>query len=213
MRGASEKRALLSFVFGFFPVFTRTPHPAPLVILSPMATTYSAINVLAAMITPAVLISSCGTLILATSGRLGRAIDRVRSLSDSFEELTADQDPDHDTRKKIELIFQQLDLLTSRSRLLQRIMTLLYRAVGIFVGTSIALGMVSLLPKPYAWIPVILGGIGACFLFYASMLMMIESRLALTSSYKEMDYLWERGRLYAPPELLANYQSKRPFGI
>lgn len=178
-----------------------------------MATTYSAISVLAAMITPAVLISSCGTLILATSTRLGRAIDRVRALSDLFEELTANENPDEDTRKRILLLFQQLDLLTSRSRLLQRIMTLLYRAVGIFVGTSIALGAVTLVPRIYAWLPVVTGAIGACFLFYASMLMMIESRLALKSSYKEMDYLWERGRQYAPPELLASYQSRRPFGI
>ncbi|HEY9838945.1 MAG TPA: DUF2721 domain-containing protein [Candidatus Obscuribacterales bacterium] len=178
-----------------------------------MATPDTPVSVLAAMITPAVLISSCGTLLLATSGRLGRAVDRVRGLSASFEELTADEDPDEHTRKRIELIFQQLDLLTSRARLLQRIQTLLYRAIGIFVATSITLGAVALVERLYAWIPVILGGIGACFLFYASMLMMIESRLALTSSYKEMDYLWEQGRNYAPADLLANYEAKKPFGI
>lgn len=178
-----------------------------------MTTPDTALAVLAAMITPAVLISSCGTLLLATSGRLGRAVDRVRSLSASFEELTATEDPDHHTRLRIELIFQQLDLLTSRARLLQRIQTLLYRAIGIFVATSISLGAVSLMEKHFAWIPVILGGVGACFLFYASMLMVIESRLALKSSYKEMDYLWDQGRKYAPADLLANYESKRPFGI
>jgi len=47
----------------------------------------SALTVLTAMITPAVLISACGTMILSTSTRLGRIVDRVRSLSDKLEEL------------------------------------------------------------------------------------------------------------------------------
>ena len=48
--------------------------------------TVSAITVLTAMITPAVLISACGSMILSTSVRLGRVVDRVRSLSDRWEE-------------------------------------------------------------------------------------------------------------------------------
>jgi hypothetical protein len=39
------------------------------------------------MITPAVLISACGSMILSTSSRLGRVVDRVRALSDRLEEL------------------------------------------------------------------------------------------------------------------------------
>ena len=49
--------------------------------------TTSAIAVLTAMITPAVLISACGSMILSTSSRLGRVVDRVRSLSDRLEEM------------------------------------------------------------------------------------------------------------------------------
>ena len=44
-------------------------------------------SVLGAMITPAVLISACGALILSTSVRLGRVVDRVRALADRFEVL------------------------------------------------------------------------------------------------------------------------------
>ena len=53
-----------------------------------METLSSALAVLTAMITPAVLISACGALILSTSTRLGRVVDRVRMLIDSFEEMT-----------------------------------------------------------------------------------------------------------------------------
>ena len=57
--------------------------------------TEAAIAVLTAMITPAVLISACGSMILSTSSRLGRVVDRVRSLSDRLEEMAelANRDP------------------------------------------------------------------------------------------------------------------------
>ena len=40
------------------------------------------------MITPAVLISASGTLVLSTSNRLTRVVDRVRSLARSFRPIT-----------------------------------------------------------------------------------------------------------------------------
>jgi hypothetical protein len=51
----------------------------------------SAVSVLTAMITPAVLISACGALILSTSTRLGRVVDRVRLLIERFEETMKTQ--------------------------------------------------------------------------------------------------------------------------
>ena len=44
----------------------------------------SELGILTTMITPAVLISACAGLILSTSVRLGRVVDRVRALSDRF---------------------------------------------------------------------------------------------------------------------------------
>ena len=51
----------------------------------------AAIAVLTAMITPAVLISACGSMILSTSSRLGRVVDRVRVLSDRLEDMPRDR--------------------------------------------------------------------------------------------------------------------------
>ena len=47
----------------------------------------SSLTVLTAMITPAVLISASGTMILSSSTRLGRVVDRTRSLSDRLQEI------------------------------------------------------------------------------------------------------------------------------
>ena len=48
--------------------------------------------ILSAMIAPAVLISACGSLIIATSQGLNRTIDRVRNISHEFKELTSNKD-------------------------------------------------------------------------------------------------------------------------
>lgn len=167
----------------------------------------STLAVLTAMITPAVLISACGTMILSTSTRLGRVVDRVRSLSDRLEELAnADTPlPLHDERRTI--IFEQLDKLTSRARLLQRCMVVFYMALGIFVSTSVAIGLVAVSANPrYNWIPILTGLIGACFLFYGSILLIFEARLALSTIHMEMDFLWRFGKHFAPPEMVEKYK-------
>ena len=49
-------------------------------------------EVLGAMITPAVLISASGTLVLSTSNRLSRVVDRVRVLSAEAEQSRSSPD-------------------------------------------------------------------------------------------------------------------------
>ena len=165
----------------------------------------SAVAVLTAMITPAVLISACGALILSTSTRLGRVVDRVRMLIANFEEMmmkTQDEDVELFEERRI-VIFNQLDKLTTRTRLLQRSMRVFYLALGVFVATSVAIGLVAAVGHPsYAWFPVVLGLSGACGLFYGSVLLIRESRLAQESLNAEMDFMWKRGKEYGPPDLV-----------
>jgi hypothetical protein len=164
----------------------------------------SAVGVLTAMITPAVLISACGALILSTSTRLGRVVDRVRALIDHFEELarTHDEGDVELFEERRAVIFNQLDKLTTRSRLLQRSMRVFYLALGVFVATSVAIGLVAAVGRPsHAWFPVVLGLSGACGLFYGSVLLIRESRIAQDSLNAEMDFIWKLGRALAPPDL------------
>jgi hypothetical protein len=167
----------------------------------------SSLAVLTAMITPAVLISASGTMILSTSTRLGRVVDRVRSLSDRLEDLSHGNPARTEyIEERRAMIFDQLDKLTSRSRLLQRGLTTFYVAVAVFVATSVAIGLVAISGTRYSWIPVVLGLIGACFLFYGSMLLIFEARLALSTTHAEMDFLWGISKRYVPPELLEQHK-------
>ena len=166
----------------------------------------SALAVLTAMITPAVLISACGTMILSTSARLGRVVDRVRALSDKLEELAHIEGKLELLDDRRTVIFAQLDRLTSRARILQRSMTTFYTALGVFVATSVAIGIVAVTSARYSWIPVIIALIGAGFLFYGSMLLIFEARLALSTIHIEMDFIWRFTKHFAPPELVEKHK-------
>lgn len=165
----------------------------------------SAVAVLTAMITPAVLISACGSMILSTSSRLGRVVDRVRALSDKLEELA--QKHADETKERQAAIFAQLDKLTSRARILQRSMVAFYLCLGMFVATSVAIGLVAIVGNTrYTIVPVIFGIIGACFLFYGSMLLIFEARLALSTIHAEMDFIWSQTTKVAPADLVEQHK-------
>ncbi len=165
----------------------------------------SALAVLTAMITPAVLISACGSMMLSTSHRLGRVVDRVRALSDKLEELAEKDDAEVGERQAV--IFAQLDKLTSRARILQRSMVTFYLGLGMFVATSVAIGVVAIAGNSrYNLIPVIAGLLGACFLFYGSMLLIFEARLALSTIHAEMDFIWRQTTKVAPADLVEHHK-------
>ena len=168
----------------------------------------SAITVLTAMITPAVLISACGSMILSTSVRLGRVVDRVRSLSDRLEEIVRDDEQTEMNKERQAVIFEQLDKLTSRARILQRCMVTFYLSLGAFVATSVAIGVVALIGSSrYTVAPVLFGIIGAIFLFYGSMLLILEARLALSTIHAEMDFIWSRSKRVAPAEIVEGHKA------
>ncbi len=143
----------------------------------------SVLGVLSAMITPAVLILACGSLTLTTANRLTRAIDRVREEVANLQRLGPDGDAD---RRRY--LLSQLDRSTMRARKLQRSITMLYLSLGSFITTSVAIGVVALVGKWLSWLPLILGFVGCGFLFYTSMLLIFESRIALQQTYAEMDF-------------------------
>jgi hypothetical protein len=166
--------------------------------------------VLSAMITPAVLISAASSLIMATSGRLIRAVDRTRETSTRFNELAGADAPSSEMEEERRVLFDMLDLNTTRCRLLQRALSRLYAALGAFVGTSVAIGIVAVSGRAYTWIPVSIGLGGAGLLLWASALLVRESRIALVALEREMDFVWAMGTAHAPAELLeAKIRSRR----
>jgi hypothetical protein len=153
-----------------------------------MNTLFSASEVLGAMITPAVLISASGTLVLSTSNRLTRVVDRVRTLAEEAEGLRNGESSEVVEARR-GLILEQIPVLSSRVRLLRQALEVLYAAIGLLVATSIAVGIVAALDWSYGWVPVITGLAGASALLWGSVLLVREARLAIGSTLREMDFL------------------------
>jgi len=170
-------------------------------------------SVLAAMITPAVLISACGSLILATSERLNRAVTRAREIADELAQIVQVPEPDPEKESERRMLFTQLDFVTTRSRLLQRALSRLYGALGVFIGTSVAIGIVAVTGAIFAVVPIVLGLLGGALLLYASGVLIKESRFALAALNAEMDFVWTRGKELGPEDLVRKGPAKsRIFG-
>ena len=159
----------------------------------------SALAVLSAMITPAILISACGMLVLSTSNRLGRVVDRVRDLADNFEVPSGNVLSKQQAARQ-SMIFDQLDLFTNRA-LLQRILTSLYLAIGFFVLTTVDVGIAATAgAHRFSLVAIILGLIGSSFLCYGSVLLILEARLGFITTKREMDFLLRVSQRYASGE-------------
>ena len=152
-------------------------------------------EILGAMITPAVLISASGVLVLSTSNRVGRTVDRVRALATEVERLQllpeSGSVSSGSKASKRKRLADQLSQLSERAVLLRSAMTALYSAIGLLVGTSILVGVVVLLQWQYSGLPVVVGFAGACALLYGSLLLIREARLAVRSTLQEVSFARE----------------------
>jgi len=180
-----------------------------------MDTLTPALTVLTAMITPAVIISACASLISSTSSQANRVVDRLLAWSDEFAALAAESPMTDATDERRAMVFDQLNQLTSRARLLQRSVATFHLTLGLFVGTSVAVGLdglawlVGLDWQRLAVLPVGLSLLGAGSLLYGCVLLVREEHLAVKATNAEMDFLWQQGARHASAELIARWKARR----
>lgn len=166
----------------------------------------STIEFLTAMVTPTLLISATGSLVLSTSTRLGRVVDRVRELEKRLSELIVEEDKSKIPlyEKRLDTIVFLLDKVTTRSRILQQAMSAFYYGLGFFILTSVTIAIAAFFTT-YRWIPIPVGIIGIVFLFIGGVLMLRETRMATATINAEMDFTWSLAKTVAPKEIIAKY--------
>jgi hypothetical protein len=145
-------------------------------------------RILAAMITPAVLISACGTLIFSTSARLGRIFDRVNVMKGEVELVIAGSISF--PRERLAFLIEQINLQRHRATLIQKAMAALYTATALFVATSLGIAMnIAYGSAAQAWIPTGMALMGGLFLFAASALLLYESRFNLRFVTRSIEFI------------------------
>jgi hypothetical protein len=154
-----------------------------------MANLSGTLAILSAMFTPAILVSACSSLILTTSQRLSRSLDRQREVAQLLRQnqqqaLTATPDPAEHGH-----LTQQLLFAIRRARLLQQAMSCLHLTLSIFIGSILTIGVFELADFSRAWVIAALSVVGALLLLYASVLLIRESSLARSDVNEETEYL------------------------
>lgn len=148
----------------------------------------SSSRILTSMITPAVLISACGTLIFSTSARLGRIFDRVNVMKGEVEAIV-DGKISHPVERMSHLK-GQISLQRRRATLIQKAMAALYTATALFIASSLAIAVnVAYGSADSAWVPTLIALGGGLFLFAASAILLYESRFNLRFVYRSIDFI------------------------
>jgi hypothetical protein len=155
---------------------------------APMPDFLTAGGILAQMITPAVLISASGTLVLSTSNRLGRVVDRIRVLAEAAEQLSDESKSEEMVEKRVQ-IAEQVVWLSIRLGLLQTAIVTLYVGIGLLVASSVTVGLSASVNGAMAWIPVGFGLMGAIALLLGAVTLVREARLAVSSTRHELEHI------------------------
>jgi hypothetical protein len=148
----------------------------------------SSSRILTSMITPAVLISACGTLIFSTSARMGRIFDRVNVMKGEVEAVI------HGKMsfplERMAHLTDLIELQRRRAMLIHKAMVSLYSATALFVAASLAIALnVAYGGSGTAWIPTLIALTGGLFLFVASALLLYESRFNLRFVNRSIDFI------------------------
>jgi hypothetical protein len=156
--------------------------------------------VLSFIVAPAILTNASTVLILSTSNRLARAVDRARALG---KELEASQDPTSETDAQR---LRELTTVEKRSVLLVRALRIFYLAVSGFASAALlSLAGAILAESSPAWVATLLGyvviaaglvAVGS--VIFGSVLLVRETRMAIATLGEQTESLRFRVAHRAP---------------
>ena len=133
------------------------------------------------LVTMAILISACGSLIISTSNRLIRVTDICRNLCERAKKETG--------KTELDQIFSQLEKIGPRIKLLESALTMFYVAISFFSLTTLFMAVDQVTPKDLNIFTVSTGLIGVLILPIASLLLVVERQFTMKSIWQEIDYV------------------------
>src|SRR5581483_5856872 len=98
-------------------------------------------EILSSMITPALFMTANGSLIISTSNRMSRIVDRIRVLNDLGDSLGRRAVALDFVAERLAHLADQLQRLQWRGDRIRIALTFLYLAFASFVGTSLTLAL------------------------------------------------------------------------
>ncbi len=102
------------------------------------------VNLIQAMLAPGIMISACGLLLLGMNNKYSLVVNRIRVLNEEkrrFFGIASDKMLHYEEEIRIKSLATQLDLLRFRARLVRNAVVFYCLAVGLFVVTSLIIGL------------------------------------------------------------------------
>ncbi len=168
-------------------------------------------ELLTLMVTPAVLISASALMVLSTTNRYARVIDRIREISHTLEQLLRGQPSADDPHRKqllrgqpsaddphreqrIEHARWQIDTLRRRGHLLNRAMQAFVAAVAAFIVASLSTVISFTLMRHSIVLPLSLVMAGMLSLLLGAQCLMRELRISFAVTEDEVEFVLTRKR-------------------
>lgn len=153
---------------------------------------------LAEMIAPALFMTATGSLIVSTTTRIGRIVDRIRVLVELGDSISRGSRTDLDFPEiRTEQIIQHLGQLEQRSKMALGAIRFLYLAFGLFVASSLAVAIDTLFNHYLAVIPIIFSVCGVTSMLSASINLVREVLLALKNNNMSLQFFRELQKIRA----------------
>ena len=143
---------------------------------------------LSLMLTPAIFMTANGSLIISTSNRMSRVVDRIRVLNDQGDALCRGVTGLDFTEIRLEHIHDQIHWLEFRSDRIRYALTTLYLAFGCFVGTSLSLAIDAWMHNRLGAVPTFLAVSGVTLLLASVANLVREALAALRSNRLEVRF-------------------------
>ncbi len=143
---------------------------------------------LSAMIAPAIFLTANASLIISTSNRVSRVVDRIRVLVDLADKIGRGASDLDFPAERMEHVHRQLEHLQWRSDRLRAAMTALYLAFSSFVGTSLTLAIDDWLKNRLGSLPTLLAIAGVGLMLFASINLVREALQALGGNRRDIQF-------------------------
>ena len=161
--------------------------PSPL----PMPLSPHSYAALSAMITPAIFLTAAGSLIISTSNRMSRIVDRIRTLNDLGDSIDRGDTKLDYLAERLTHLDDQVIRLQWRSDRIRHTLSMLYIAFAAFVGASLTLAVDAIFTGErhlIASVSTALSVAGVGLLLLASINLVREARAALASNRREIHF-------------------------
>jgi hypothetical protein len=152
---------------------------------------------LSAMITPAIFLTANGSLIISTSNRMSRIVDRIRVLNELADRLGRGDSGLDFPDDRMGHVDAQLRSLIWRSDRIRFALIMLYLAFSAFVGSSLVLALDVVLSHRIPHAPTSLAVLGVSLMLASGMNLVREALEALRGNRVEVRFyrtLQERRR-------------------